>query len=203
MKKVTALILAVGLVFAPTAAYAKPGNGQGEGHTPVTFCHKPGTPAEKELTTDDDGFLQGHLDHGDILGACPIPEGPTPTPTPEPTPTPTPTVEPTPEPTPTETPTPTPTPEPTVEPTPTPEPTVTPTPEPTNPPTIGTPEFPVEEPPVQVPAPKQERVVPTLAETGPNWVSLAALGVLGAVMFGAGIHANVQSRKQKGAHNAG
>lgn len=44
--------------------------GQGEGHTPITFCHKPGTPAQKELTTDDDGFLQGHLGHGDNLGPC-------------------------------------------------------------------------------------------------------------------------------------
>lgn len=41
------------------------------GHTPVTFCHKPGTPAEQELTTDDDGFLEGHLGHGDTLGPCP------------------------------------------------------------------------------------------------------------------------------------
>ena len=46
----------------------------GEGHTPVTFCHKPGTPAAQELTTDDDGFLQGHLNHGDSLGACPVTE---------------------------------------------------------------------------------------------------------------------------------
>jgi hypothetical protein len=43
---------------------------QTNGHTPVTFCHKPGTPAEQELTTDDDGFLQGHLGHGDTLGPC-------------------------------------------------------------------------------------------------------------------------------------
>ncbi len=81
----------------------------GQGHTPTTFCHKPGTPAQKTLTTDDDGFLQGHLTHGDSLGECTTTE-------PEPTPTPTPTPEPEP------TPTPNPTPEPTPEPTPLPEP---------------------------------------------------------------------------------
>lgn len=43
----------------------------GKGHDPVTFCHKPGTPAQQELTTDDDGLLNGHLGHGDSLGACP------------------------------------------------------------------------------------------------------------------------------------
>lgn len=39
------------------------------GHTPVTICHKPGTPAEQELTVDDDA-VPGHLDHGDYLGPC-------------------------------------------------------------------------------------------------------------------------------------
>lgn len=43
------------------------------GHTPVTFCHKPGQHNQREQTTDDDGFLQGHLGHGDTLGKCPTP----------------------------------------------------------------------------------------------------------------------------------
>jgi len=42
-----------------------------KGHEPITFCHKPGTPAQQELTTDNQGFLNGHLNHGDSLGACP------------------------------------------------------------------------------------------------------------------------------------
>ena len=41
----------------------------GEGHQPVTICHKPGTPAEQTLTVDDDA-VPGHLGHGDYLGAC-------------------------------------------------------------------------------------------------------------------------------------
>lgn len=169
-RMIASAVLAVGLVLAPVAAYGTPGNGQGEGHTPVTFCHKPGTPAEKELTTDDDGFLQGHLGHGDTLGPCPATEGPSPTPTPEPTPTPT--VEPTP------------TPEPTVEPTPTP--TVEPTPEPTNPPVIGTPEFPEEETPPAEPAPPVENP-DELAATGPNDGLLIALGLIGTGLVGAGL----------------
>lgn len=43
---------------------------QETGHDPVTFCHKPGEQNQKTLTTDDDGFLQGHLGHGDTLGEC-------------------------------------------------------------------------------------------------------------------------------------
>ena len=39
-------------------------------HIETTFCHKPGEDNQKTLTTDDDGFLQGHLGHGDTLGAC-------------------------------------------------------------------------------------------------------------------------------------
>jgi hypothetical protein len=41
----------------------------GGGHTPVTICHKPGTPAEKTLVVDDDA-VPGHLGHGDYLGEC-------------------------------------------------------------------------------------------------------------------------------------
>jgi hypothetical protein len=43
---------------------------QGEGHTPVTVCHNPGTPAQHELTFDDDGY-EAHLAHGDTEGTCP------------------------------------------------------------------------------------------------------------------------------------
>jgi hypothetical protein len=39
------------------------------GHTPVTICHKPGTPAEKTLIVDDSA-VPGHLRHGDYLGPC-------------------------------------------------------------------------------------------------------------------------------------
>lgn len=41
----------------------------------VTICHRPGTPAEKTLTLPV-AALNGHLGHGDTLGAC---MGPTPT----------------------------------------------------------------------------------------------------------------------------
>ena len=45
--------------------------GNGHGHTPVTICHKPGTPAEQTLVVDDDSVqLTGHLGHGDTLGPC-------------------------------------------------------------------------------------------------------------------------------------
>src|SRR5262245_27657288 len=39
------------------------------GHTPVTICHKPGTPAEQTITVDDDA-VPAHMDHGDYLGSC-------------------------------------------------------------------------------------------------------------------------------------
>src|SRR5687767_12803113 len=41
------------------------------GHQPVTLCHKPGTPAEQELTVDNSSVVQAHLAHGDTLGPCP------------------------------------------------------------------------------------------------------------------------------------
>lgn len=41
----------------------------GKGHTPVTLCHKPGTPAEHTITVDDNA-VPAHLAHGDTLGAC-------------------------------------------------------------------------------------------------------------------------------------
>lgn len=43
---------------------------RGQGHDPVTICHKPGTNAQKELTFDDDGW-KAHIDHGDTEGVCP------------------------------------------------------------------------------------------------------------------------------------
>ena len=50
---------------------AKGSNGRGEGHTPVTICHKPSTPAEQTLVVDDDSVeLTGHLGHGDTIGPC-------------------------------------------------------------------------------------------------------------------------------------
>jgi hypothetical protein len=39
------------------------------GHTPVTICHKPGTPAEQTITVDDDA-VPAHIAHGDYLGPC-------------------------------------------------------------------------------------------------------------------------------------
>lgn len=86
MKKVAAILggaalLALGLVAAAIAGgdYGHPStistiistitNTTGGGHTPVTICHKPGTPAEMTLVVDDDA-VPGHLGHGDYLGEC-------------------------------------------------------------------------------------------------------------------------------------
>lgn len=64
-------IAVLGLGFAASGALAGGGNGGGEGHTPVTICHKPGTPAEQTLVVDDDSVeLTGHLGHGDTIGPC-------------------------------------------------------------------------------------------------------------------------------------
>lgn len=43
----------------------------GDEHVVTVFCHKPGEKNQQTLSTDDDGFLQGHLGHGDTLGECP------------------------------------------------------------------------------------------------------------------------------------
>ena len=59
-----ALVLSAGLSATNT-----PTTTTGGGHTPVTICHKPGTPAEQTLVVDDDA-VPGHLGHGDYLGAC-------------------------------------------------------------------------------------------------------------------------------------
>lgn len=62
-------VVFLGLGFAASGALA--GGGHGGGHTPVTICHKPGTPAEQTLVVDDDSVkLKGHLGHGDTIGAC-------------------------------------------------------------------------------------------------------------------------------------
>ena len=45
--------------------------GQGAGTTRVTICHKPGTPAQKQLEVDDNA-IPGHVRHGDTVGECPI-----------------------------------------------------------------------------------------------------------------------------------
>lgn len=73
MKKLTMLItlivtLMLGVYGAAlaTSQYDDPGGG----HTPVVICHKPGTPAQQELTVDDDA-VPAHLAHGDTLGPCP------------------------------------------------------------------------------------------------------------------------------------
>ena len=65
------LMLSLGAVgslvmVSATAAQAGP---NGEGHTPVTICHKPGTPAEQTEVVDDDS-VPAHLAHGDYLGEC-------------------------------------------------------------------------------------------------------------------------------------
>lgn len=72
MKKIIATV-AVGLLtaVAATAALAGDHGPPGGGHTPVTICHKPGTPAQQTLVVDDDSVeLTGHLGHGDTRGPC-------------------------------------------------------------------------------------------------------------------------------------
>lgn len=65
--RVMAGVLATFVVVAGTGtALADPPGGP---HTPVTICHKPGTPAEHTLVVDDDA-VPGHLGHGDFLGPC-------------------------------------------------------------------------------------------------------------------------------------
>lgn len=39
-------------------------------HGKITICHKPGTPAQKTLSIPP-AALQGHIGHGDDIGACP------------------------------------------------------------------------------------------------------------------------------------
>ena len=179
MKKTLIGVAVAGLMIlgSPLAANAQYGNG----HTPITFCHKPGTPAQQTLTTDAKGW-NGHSKHGDTLGEC-GPLNPSPEPEPEPEPEPSPEPEPTPGPEePIETP----------DPTPTPEEPETPTDPPTTP---DEPEVPAE---VETPAEGETPNIITdspaapepaergqmLAETGAGdvWVPLAA--GLGAMVAG-------------------
>jgi hypothetical protein len=67
-----AMITATGL---GASALGAPGGGRGN-DTPATVCHKPGTPAQHELTFDNDALTQAHLRHGDTLGSCHVPETP-------------------------------------------------------------------------------------------------------------------------------
>ena len=65
------LVLSLGVVGSLVVASATSAQGgpNGEGHTPVTICHKPGTPAEQTEVVDDDA-VPAHLAHGDYLGEC-------------------------------------------------------------------------------------------------------------------------------------
>jgi hypothetical protein len=65
---IAVLVAAFGLVAATGTALAAPPGGP---HTPVTICHKPGTPAEHTLVVDDDA-VPAHLAHGDSLGPCAV-----------------------------------------------------------------------------------------------------------------------------------
>ena len=171
MKKTLIGVTVAGMLIlgSPLAANAQYGNG----HTPITFCHKPGTPAQQTLTTDAKGW-NGHSKHGDTLGECgPLSPSPSPEPEPEPEPEPTPGPE-----EPIETP----------DPIPAPEEPETPTDPPTPP---EEPEFPAE---VETPnivtdvpaAPEPAERGQMLAETGAGdvWVPLAAgLGAMAAGWF--------------------
>ncbi|MBF0124496.1 MAG: hypothetical protein HQL60_04080 [Magnetococcales bacterium] len=50
------------------------GGTTGGGHTAVAVCHKPGEPAQQQLTIDDDAVgeesVAAHLGHGDRMGYC-------------------------------------------------------------------------------------------------------------------------------------
>lgn len=82
-------LFAVAALATSSAAQATGGHGNdnGGGHTPITVCHKPGTPAEQQLTFDDNALgrilVNGHLGHGDTLGPCPTPPPPPPVECPE------------------------------------------------------------------------------------------------------------------------
>jgi len=57
--------LGAGLVLAGPPGPKNPP----DGHSLVTICHKPGTPAQKTMNVPDSA-VAGHLGHGDILGSC-------------------------------------------------------------------------------------------------------------------------------------
>lgn len=80
MKKVTwyVILLACFLVgfFGVQFFTANAAEATGGGHQSVTFCHKPGTPAQQTLTTDESAW-KAHKNHGDKAGPCaPIPSTP-------------------------------------------------------------------------------------------------------------------------------
>jgi len=54
------------------ALKAAPGDDGDKKNTKVTICHLPSGDEDKTVTLEvaDDAVLQGHLDHGDTLGAC-------------------------------------------------------------------------------------------------------------------------------------
>jgi hypothetical protein len=66
LRVIAAVVATVVLGAVSGTAFADPPGGP---HTPVTICHKPGTPAEHTLVVDDDA-VPGHLGHGDTLGPC-------------------------------------------------------------------------------------------------------------------------------------
>lgn len=69
MRKCYIVILAVLVALMCSSVALATDGSPGGGHEPVTICHKPGTPAEKQLTVDNDA-VPGHLGHGDTLGPC-------------------------------------------------------------------------------------------------------------------------------------
>lgn len=56
-------------LIAGTGAFAASRTTQAKPAGKVTLCHKPGTPAQKTLIVSANA-VNGHLGHGDSLGAC-------------------------------------------------------------------------------------------------------------------------------------
>lgn len=185
-------LAAVGIIGA-TTSWAT-----GGGHQPVTVCHKPGTPAQQDLTFDQAALWQAHLRHGDTLGPRPPLPTPTPEPTWTPTPDPTPTTSPTAAPSPTSSPSPSPSSTPTTpdgtQPSPEPsQPTAT-SPTPTSDPApavVTNPTAPAAPSPAAAPAPDQPATsAPTeLAATGTSavgFIAVVALILAGTFAVGLG-----------------
>ena len=81
MRKLMAVAGLVAALVLPASVASAHAGDNGGGHTPVTICHKPGTPAEHTIVVDDDA-VPAHLAHGDYLGPCvdtPPPTEPPPT----------------------------------------------------------------------------------------------------------------------------
>ena len=67
---IVAIAMGMGTAIAmANGGHDTPPTTTGGGHTEVSVCHKPGTPAQMTLTFDDDGY-EAHLAHGDTRGAC-------------------------------------------------------------------------------------------------------------------------------------